>query len=231
MVDFFKKKTSLKGKKAIITAGGTVEKIDAVRYISNYSTGKMGYAIARELEQRGANVTIIRANVDCTLIGSIPNIKEISATSASDMYDCATKEAISSDIIIMAAAVADYAPKNPSDLKIKKIAACENGSVSIELTETKDIAAAVGRSKKANQVLVGFALESHNEMECAQGKLIKKNLDFIVLNSLADAGAGFGHNTNKVTIIDSEKSQSFPLKTKQEVASDIVNKIEGKLKL
>ena len=229
MVDFFKKKTSLKGKKAIITAGGTIEKIDAVRYISNYSTGKMGYAIAKELSQRGAEVTIIRANVDETLVGSIPNVKEISATSACDMYDCATKEAISSDIIVMAAAVADYTPKNPSDLKIKKIATCENGSVSVELMETKDIAAAIGKAKKPNQILVGFALESHNEIEFAQNKLIKKNLDFIVLNSLADAGAGFGHSTNKITIIDSEKSQSFPLKTKQEVAIDIVNIIEDKL--
>lgn len=224
MQDFFKKKVSLKGKRAVITTGGTVEKIDAVRYISNYSTGKMGYAIAKELSARGAEVTIIRASVDNNLIGSVSGAKEICAMSADEMYQCATKEATEADIIVMAAAVADYTPSNPSNLKIKKMENC-----SIELSQTKDIAAAIGASKHKGQILVGFALESHSEMEYAASKLQRKNLDFIVLNSLADKGAGFGYNTNKITIIDTTTTTEYPLKSKELVAVDIVNEIEGRV--
>lgn len=227
LIDYFKKKVSLKGKKAIVTAGGTIEKIDAVRFISNYSTGKMGYAVARELIERGADVTIIYASIDKTLLGSIHGVKELSAISAQEMYDITTKESLSADIIVMAAAVADYTPKNPSDKKIKKIATISNGEIAIELTQTKDIAKAIGQQKRTNQVFVGFALESHNEIDYAKDKLTKKNLDFIVLNSLADQGAGFGHNTNKITLIDRESTDCFPLKNKADVAFDIVNKIES----
>lgn len=227
LVDYFKKKESLKGKKAIVTAGGTVEKIDAVRYISNYSTGKMSYAIAGELARRGAEVTIVRASVDRTLIGSLCGVRELSAMSADDMFKVATKESLVADIIVMAAAVADYTPKNPSDKKIKKIAAQTSGEIVVELSQTKDIAKAIGERKRVDQVFVGFALESHNELDYAKNKLTKKNFDFIVLNSLADKGAGFGHDTNKITLIDRESSEDFPLKSKTEVASDIVDKIES----
>lgn len=222
--DFFKKKVSLKGKKAVVTTGGTVEKIDAVRFISNYSTGKMGYAIARELAARGAEVTLIRASVDKNLMNSIAGVKEISALSAAEMYDCATLESKKADIIVMAAAVADYTPQNPSNLKIKKMEHC-----CIELAQTKDIAAAIGKVKQKGQLLIGFALESHTEMEYAKGKLEKKNFDFIVLNSLADKGTGFGHDTNKITIIDRTSVKEYPLKSKDAVATDIVNEIEGRL--
>ncbi|MEG0499772.1 MAG: bifunctional phosphopantothenoylcysteine decarboxylase/phosphopantothenate--cysteine ligase CoaBC [Rikenellaceae bacterium] len=224
VLDFFKKRVSLKGKKAVITTGGTVEKIDAVRYISNYSTGKMGYAIAKELQARGAEVIIIRASVDADLIGSVHIATEICAMSANEMYEAATRESTNADIIVMAAAVADYTPTTPSELKIKKLENC-----SIELTQTKDIAAAIGASKREGQILVGFALESHSEMEYAQGKLKRKNLDFIVLNSLADKGAGFGYNTNKVTIIDAQTTTDYPLKSKDAVAVDIVNEIERRV--
>lgn len=227
LVDYFKKKESLKGKKAIVTAGGTVEKIDAVRYISNYSTGKMSYAIAGELARRGAEVTIVRASVDRTLIGSLCGVRELSAMSADNMFKVATKESLVADIIVMAAAVADYTPKNPSDKKIKKIAAQTSGEIVVELSQTKDIAKAIGERKRVDQVFVGFALESHNELDYAKNKLTKKNFDFIVLNSLADKGAGFGHDTNKITLIDRESSEDFPLKSKTEVASDIVDKIES----
>lgn len=207
-----------------MTTGGTIEKIDAVRFISNYSTGKMGYAIARELAARGAEVTIIRASVEKNLIGSIAGVKEISALSAQEMYNSATSQSTTADIIVSAAAVADYTPINPSELKIKKM-----DSWSIELTPTKDIAATIGKSKREGQLLIGFALESHSEMEYAQKKLEKKNLDFIVLNSLADSGAGFGHSTNKITIIDKTSAKEYPLKSKDDVAIDIVNEIERRL--
>lgn len=229
IIDFFKKKVSLKGKKAIITAGGTVENIDAVRYISNHSTGKMGYAIAHELAQRGAEVTIIRANVDNSLINSILGVKEIVAMSASDMYKVTTQESKNSDIIVMAAAVADYTPKNPSKLKLKKISPSSGDDITIELSQTQDIAAAIGKSKRKEQLLVGFALESDNETKNATEKLARKRLDFIVLNSLAEEGAGFGHDTNKITIIDKLSATQYPLKSKQEVAIDIVDKIEEML--
>lgn len=224
VADFFKKKNSLRGKTALVTTGGTIEKIDAVRFISNYSTGKMGYAIARELAARGAEVTIIRASVEKNLIGSIAGVKEISALSAQEMYNSATSQSTTADIVVSAAAVADYTPINPSELKIKKM-----DSWSIELTPTKDIAATIGKSKREGQLLIGFALESHSEMEYAQKKLEKKNLDFIVLNSLADSGAGFGHSTNKITIIDKTSAKEYPLKSKDDVAIDIVNEIERRL--
>lgn len=224
LLSFFKKKVSLKGKRAVVTTGGTVEKIDAVRFISNYSTGKMGYAIAQELAERGAEVTIIRASVDPHLTGSVATATEIVAMSANEMYKSAVAESTTADIIVMAAAVADYTPTNPSNLKVKKLETC-----AIELTQTKDIAAAIGAAKREEQLLVGFALESHSEMEYAKAKLERKNLDFIVLNSLADKGAGFGHNTNKITIIDKVSTTDYALKSKKEVAVDIVNEIERRL--
>ncbi len=218
--NYFSSECDLKGKKAVITAGGTIEKIDAVRYIGNHSTGKMGYAIAEELKRRGADVTIVRGSIDSHLEGSLAGVTEVEALSAEDMYLSATEIAKESDIIVMAAAVADYTPTNPSDIKIKKM-----DSMSVELVQTKDIAATIGASKRDNQLLVGFALETHSEEEYAKAKLEKKNLDFIVLNSLADSGAGFGCSTNKITIIDRDTQHSFELKDKTLVAKDIVNEI------
>lgn len=229
IINFFKKKTSLEGKTAIVTLGGTVEKIDAVRYISNHSTGKMGYAIANELTQRGARVTIIRANIDNSLINSISGVNEIVAMSASEMYKVALIESKSSDIIVMAAAVSDYTPTNPIELKLKKTSSNNVDNISIELSQTADIAATIGKSKRENQLLIGFALESHDEMNSAKNKLTKKNLDFIVMNSLAENGAGFGYDTNKITIIDKLSTTQFPLKSKKEVSVDIVDKIEKML--
>lgn len=224
MINFFNQKKTLQGKKALITTGGTVEKIDAVRFISNYSTGKMGYSIAKELSERGAEVTVVRANVNPSFCGSLLGVKEVEALSAADMCEAVDNLYSENDIIVMAAAVADYTPKNPSELKVKKME-----SMSVELTQTTDIAAMVGAKKRENQFLVGFALESHSALEYAQSKLEKKNLDFIVLNTLEDEGAGFGHNTNKVTIIDKDGAVPYPLKGKERVAVDIVDNIEKKL--
>lgn len=223
---FFTKKQSLIGKRALITVGGSVEPIDAVRYISNYSTGKMGYAIAKSLRERGAEVTIVRASVDSELIGSVAGANEVVAMSAAAMYDAAVEFSVSSDIIVMAAAVADFTPESVNPLKMKKSDIGAGGEIVLKLKETKDIASAIGESKRENQIFVGFALESHNEMESAKSKLSKKRFDFIVLNSLADKGAGFGCDTNKITILSASDVKYFSLKSKSEAAEDIINEIE-----
>jgi phosphopantothenoylcysteine decarboxylase/phosphopantothenate--cysteine ligase len=202
----------------LLTAGGTREAIDPVRFISNHSTGKMGYAIAEELAKRGAIVTLISGVVSLP----IPeNVTRITAISAEDMYNEVMNNLENKQIIIHAAAVADYTPKEKSPIKIKK----SEDTLTIELVKTKDIAAAVGKIRKPTQLHIGFALETNDEIANAQSKLVRKNLDMIILNSLQDQGAGFGHDTNKITIIEKNTLTNFPLKSKQEVATDIVNHI------
>ena len=214
------KKKDLKEKTVIITAGPTYEKIDPVRYIGNHSSGKMGIALAEECHRRGADVHIILG--PSRLLPESDKIIVHPVTSAQEMYEKTISLHEKADIAIMAAAVADYRPTHPSDTKIKK----KEGDMSIVLERTHDIAAAIGKSKKEHQIHVGFALETDNAMENAQKKLQKKNFDLIVLNSLKDPGAGFKHDTNKVTIISKDETKKeFPLKLKNEVARDIVNAI------
>ena len=217
--NFFEKKSDLKGKKVMITAGPTYEKIDPVRFIGNYSSGKMGYALAECCAERGAEVTLINGPVSIT--EKHPNIRKISVESAEEMYQAAVSEFGSSDAAILCAAVADFTPEIKAGQKIKR----EKDDLIIKLKPTQDIAAALGKLKKDNQVMVGFALETNDEIEHAKDKLAKKNLDFIVLNSLNDKGAGFRHDTNKISIIDKENVIEFPLKNKKEVATDIINRL------
>jgi phosphopantothenoylcysteine decarboxylase/phosphopantothenate--cysteine ligase len=211
-------KLPLKGKKVLITAGPTYEAIDPVRFIGNHSSGKMGYAIAEELLRNGADVTLISGPTNLSIDQSI---KKIQVTSAKEMLDESLKYYDETDICIMSAAVADYTPVSVSSQKIKK----QSDTFEIELIKTKDILKILGEKKK-NQILVGFALETQNEEENAAEKLKKKNLDFIVLNSLNDEGAGFKHDTNKITILDKNlQKTTFDLKTKKEIAKDICNRI------
>ncbi len=217
--DFFSKKTILKGKKALVTAGPTHEALDPVRFIGNNSSGKMGVAIAEELSKNGAEVHLILGPSSVVPDKKI-NTKRV--TSAEDMYEAVMHHIKTYDIIVMAAAVADYSPKNKSRQKIKK----ETGEFLLELVKTKDILFETGKIKSKTQTLVGFALETENEKENAIKKLSKKNADLIVLNSLNDEGAGFGGDTNKITIFDKNKKEyNFPAKTKKEVAADIINTI------
>lgn len=221
---FAPKALSLKGKRVMITAGPTIERIDPVRYISNFSTGKMGLALAREAARRGAEVTLVCG--PCGIHAADEHIRQVDVESARQMLDAAEEAFADSDIAIMAAAVADYAPARFRDKKIKR----EHDAVdSIELVKNPDIAATLGAHKRSGQVLVGFALETDNGASNAAEKLVRKHLDMIVLNSLADAGAGFGTDTNKVTVFYADASrepQAFPLKSKAEVAADIFNCIE-----
>lgn len=219
LIRLFSKNLDLKGKKILITAGPTQEAIDPVRFISNHSSGKMGFAIAEAFEMAGAEVTIVSGPV------SIPfpiGVKIEKVLSAQQMYEATAKYFSESDIVILSAAVADYTPLHVADKKIKKKEAIFN----IEMTKTTDIAATLGKEKKAGQIVVGFALETDNEFENAKGKLERKNFDFIVLNSLQDSGAGFRYDTNKIKIIDRAGNVSdFELKTKKEVAQDILKTI------
>lgn len=218
--DFFVPK-DLQGKNVLITAGPTYEKIDPVRFIGNYSTGKMGYALADEAARRGATVTIVSGPVAVKPQSS--DIKIISVQSAREMLDAAQKQFANADIAIMCAAVADYAPEHCADKKIKR----EKDEVPvIKLVKNPDIAATLGKEKNAHQYLVGFALETDSEQSNARQKLHTKNLDMIVLNSLRDSGAGFGTDTNKVTIFTNDgSSESFDLKSKDRVAADIFDTI------
>jgi len=210
----------LKGKKVLITAGPTYEPIDPVRFIGNHSSGKMGLAIAYACAEQGAEVTLICGPTQ--LERSHPSVNRINITSASEMFEEAVKYFDKSDICILSAAVADYTPIAIADHKIKK----NTDSFDLELEKTKDIAAYLGSIKK-KQILVGFALETQNEISNAISKLERKNLDFIVLNSLNDKGAGFQGNENKVTIIKKNKEQlSFELKSKDAVAADIINVVK-----
>lgn len=210
----------LKGKKVLITAGPTHEKIDAVRFIGNRSTGKMGIALADICAAEGAEVTLVLGPTSQR--PTHKNVKTVSITSAQQMYDASVKRYPTTDIAIMAAAVADYSPIQTFNHKVKK----GGGNWNMDLQRTKDIAAELGKMKKKGQINIGFALETDNELEYAQKKREKKAFDFIVLNSLKDKGAGFGHDTNKVTIIGKgNKIKKYELKTKQEVAKDIVEEI------
>ncbi len=214
---FFAKQTQLKGKRVLVTAGPTQEAIDPVRYISNYSSGKMGIAIARELEQRGAEVKLILGPVT---EHALTNIETQHVKSAREMLEACTASFTNCDWLIMSAAVADYKPANPADQKIKK----KETVPSIILEETQDILATLGAQKKPGQFLVGFALETEHGKENALKKLASKNADMIVLNSLQDKGAGFGLSTNKVTIFDKNGGEYFfETKTKEAVAADIID--------
>ena len=221
---FFTQKADLQGKKVLITAGPTYEKLDPVRFIGNYSSGKMGIALAEECAERGAQVELVCGPV--SIEPNHPNIKRTDVESAEQMYQAATELFPHTDAAILCAAVADFTPATVADNKIKR----EGNKLILELTPTKDIAQALGKMKKQNQVMVGFALETNDEENHAKEKLQKKNLDFIVLNSLRDDGAGFQHNTNKVTLIDKDCETPFPLKSKKEVAKDIVNKLVSIIK-
>ncbi len=214
---YFAQVAEMSGKRVLITAGPTYEKIDPVRFIGNYSSGKMAYALAGECARRGAEVCLISGPVQ--LETPAGNIQRIDIESADEMYEACMKEFPTCDAGILCAAVADFKPICVADQKIKRGAE----DLCIQLTPNQDIAAALGRIKTAEQKLIGFALETHNEMSNAQNKLQKKNLDAIVLNSLQDKGAGFRHDTNKVSIISATETLDYPLKHKQEVARDIVD--------
>ena len=220
--EYFTKQAQLSKKKVLITAGPTYEQIDPVRFIGNWSTGKMGFALAEECAQRGAEVTLIAGPVSLTT--EHPNIKRIDVKSAHQMYEAAMQNFPDSDAAILCAAVADFTPAQVSDTKIKR-----KGDMTITLKPTEDIAAALGAIKRPDQRMVGFALETDHEADNAQGKLERKNLDFIVLNSLNDKGAGFGYDTNKVTLIDRKGSQELPLQSKKNVAKAIIDKLAGLL--
>lgn len=220
---FFNREQDLKGKKVLITVGPTYEKIDPVRFIGNYSSGKMGYALAESCARRGAEVTLVSGPVQVK--AQHPSIKVIKVESAHQMHEAAIEVFPTSDAAILCAAVADFTPEMKADQKIKR----EKEDLILRLVPTEDIAAALGKIKKENQCLVGFALETNNELANARHKLEKKNFDFIVLNSLQDAGAGFQCDTNKITIVDKEKATPYPLKTKTEVADDIIDRLANLL--
>lgn len=216
---FFHTTQQLKGKRVLITAGPTYERIDPVRFIGNHSSGKMGFALAEECAARGAAVELIAGPVQ--LQSHHPSIHRTDVVSAAEMYDAATRLFPAMDAGILCAAVADFTPEKQADNKIKR----GKEDMFLTLKPTQDIAAALGRMKQTSQRLVGFALETTNEQENARRKLERKNLDFIVLNSLNDPGAGFTHDTNKITLIAADNEISFPLKTKTEVAQDIIDKL------
>lgn len=224
IIDFLKKNTAeqlaFSGKKVLITAGPTYEALDPVRFIGNHSTGKMGFALAEECANQGAEVSLICGPT--TLTTTNKSINRIDITSAEELYTAAIKEFQTSDISILSAAVADFKPDTIAKQKIKKT----DAAPVINLIPTKDTLLELGKLKKKNQLLVGFALETENEIENAKKKIKNKNLDLIVLNSLNDKGAGFKGDSNKVTIIDKYNNlKEFQLKTKQEVAKDILNTI------
>jgi phosphopantothenoylcysteine decarboxylase/phosphopantothenate--cysteine ligase len=210
----------LSGKKALVTAGPTYEPIDPVRFVGNHSSGKMGIALARELYNRGADVSLVLGPVSAA--HDLEGLHVIHVKTAREMYDACVSEFPDTDIAIMAAAVADYTPVDVAGEKIKK----SDDEWSLQFTKTRDILKSLGLQKKQGQLLVGFALETHNEKLNAIGKLNSKNADLIVLNSLKDAGAGFGHDTNKITIFDKAGNEyTFETKSKTAVAKDIVDVI------
>lgn len=227
LLDYIRKEIrfskDLAGKKILVTAGPTVEAIDPVRFISNHSTGKMGYALARIAMERGADVTLVTGptNLSCP-----PFVKVVPVQSAQDMFEAVTSVSGEQDIIIKAAAVADYTPVEVADEKIKK----KDGGGSIALKRTQDILKYLGEHKKAQQFLCGFSMETENMIENSRKKLEKKNLDMIVANNLKVAGAGFGVDTNVVTLITKENTQELPQMSKEEVAVAIFDKIKESVK-
>ncbi|MFY0592430.1 bifunctional phosphopantothenoylcysteine decarboxylase/phosphopantothenate--cysteine ligase CoaBC [Roseivirga sp.] len=214
----------LSGKNVMITAGPTYEAIDPVRFIGNYSSGKMGYALAEKAANAGASVTLISGPTHLSI--SHPRINTVSVKSGKEMFDACNEVYANTDINIFAAAVADYSPTEAADQKIKK----QDSRMALELAKTIDIAKTLGAKKSNQQFNVGFALETNNEVENAKKKIDSKNFDLIVLNSLQDKGAGFGHDTNKISIIDKANNiEHFELKTKTEVAKDIIDAIIAKV--
>ncbi|MDQ6476733.1 bifunctional phosphopantothenoylcysteine decarboxylase/phosphopantothenate--cysteine ligase CoaBC [Dyadobacter sp. LHD-138] len=223
LIAHFAKKTVAAKKRVLITAGPTAEPIDPVRYISNRSSGKMGYALAKAFAQAGAQVTLISGPTN--LPTPDETIKRVNVETAKQMLDKTQEYFSENDVVIFSAAVADYTPARVADQKIKK----QGNEMKLDLIKTGDIAGTLGLQKKDGQLLVGFALETENELEHAKDKLRRKNFDYIILNSLNDAGSGFAHDTNKITVIDKlENVQHFPLKSKHEVAQDILNIILNK---
>ena len=225
--DFFQKKLSLQGKKVLITAGPTYEPIDPVRFIGNRSSGKMGMALAEEASHRGATVTLILGPSALQTHDAAIDIQRVET--AQEMYEAAKKAYATAEVAIMAAAVADYRPGTVAKHKIKK----DSPTYAIDLVKTPDIAAELGKLKSARQVNIGFALETQDGLVNAEAKLKKKNFDFIVLNSLQDPGAGFQHDTNKISVLHANsgssqgnKMKKFELKSKVEVAKDIVDELE-----
>ena len=217
---FFQKKQDFLGKNVLITAGPTYEAIDPVRFVGNRSSGKMGVAIAENFAERGAAVTLVLG--PSKLAPKHPSITTVRVESAKEMYEAAVQHFENADITVLSAAVADYRPAHIAQQKIKK----QGDGMTIELQKTPDIAASLGKMKRNGQFLVGFALETNDELQNASDKLVKKNFDLIVLNSLQDAGAGFNFDTNKITILHrNNKHMDFELKTKAEVAADIVNEV------
>jgi len=220
LLEKLKTTNTLSGKTVLINAGATKEPIDPVRFISNHSSGKMGIALADYCAQQGAQVTLVLGASNLLPTHSAVNL--VRAETAAKMYEVMTDLFPKNDITICAAAIADYTPAQPNDLKIKK----KEATMSIALEKTKDILAELGSRKQKNQYLIGFALETNNELENAKEKLLKKNADLMVLNSMQDAGAGFNTDTNKITLIDRQnKTTVFELKNKSEVAQDIIHYI------
>ena len=218
--EFFSKREDLSKKKILITAGPTYEKIDPVRFIGNYSSGKMGFALAEECANRGAEVILVAGPVSLKV--NHPNITRVDVESAEEMYNASIRVFPSVDTAILCAAVADFRPAEQYTEKVKR----EGDILNISLVPNKDIAASLGKMKKANQKLIGFALETNDEEANALKKIVKKNLDFIVLNSLNDSGAGFKYDTNKIAIINRNGERTdFALKTKKEVAFDIIEEV------
>lgn len=223
LVDFFSSKESLSGKKVLVTAGPTYEHIDPVRFIGNHSSGKMGFAIAEALASKGARVDLVTGPTAITV--NHPRITLHRVQSAEEMYQQCIPLFADTDIAVLAAAVADYKPKVTAEHKIKK----KDNSLILELVKTHDIAASLGRLKKPHQLIAGFALETQDEVDNARKKLMSKNFDFIVLNSLNDPGSGFGFDTNKITIISHTETKEFPLSSKKEAAAVIADTIEAKV--
>jgi len=222
--NYFTKQQSLAGKSVLISSGPTIEPIDPVRFISNHSSGRMGNALAYEAAARGAQVTFVSGPV--SEYPQHSSIRIIKINTAAEMYNSCIELFPAADISIMAAAIADYSPVNPAKEKIKK----NDESLTLDLIKTKDVLAEMGSLKSKKQILVGFALETNNEVENAIHKLHTKNLDFVVLNSLKDTGSGFGSDTNKIIIIGKDQAISgFPLKTKSEAAADIFDSIQKEI--
>ena len=217
--EYFSQSQELKGKRVLITAGPTYEKIDPVRFIGNYSSGKMGFALAEECARRGAEVELVSGPVSLQI--HHPSVHRTNVESAQEMFHAATERFTQADIAILCAAVADFTPTQVAETKIKR----EGEELVLHLSPTHDIAQCLGNMKRDGQIMIGFALETNDEEAHAKDKLKRKNLDFIVMNSLQDKGAGFRHDTNKVTIIDAQGKTEYPLKDKKEVAEDIVNRI------
>lgn len=217
--EYFSQSQELQGKRVLITAGPTYEKIDPVRFIGNYSSGKMGFALAEECARRGAEVELVSGPVSLQI--HHPSVHRTNVESAQEMFHAATERFTQADIAILCAAVADFTPTQVAGTKIKR----EGEELVLHLSPTHDIAQCLGKMKRDGQIMIGFALETNDEEAHAKDKLKRKNLDFIVMNSLQDKGAGFRHDTNKVTIIDAQGKTEYPLKDKKEVAEDIVNRI------